>query len=168
MTPGEIYSLEKRCERGEIILVNRKDWRIYDIFLENDRSTVTVHRCLDSGSIEDEPTWKGNHLVNEEQINVATIATEPPVGSGAASLLVRSHEHSKDSSGEGIATIATEPLVGSEQGTLCAGEPMNMLYDLGGAPPPTRAPRATPSSLATYRKSRTPVHTTEHSHNIHT
>lgn len=60
MTPGEIYSLEKRCERGEIILVNRKDWRIYDIFLENDRSTVTVHRCLDSGSIEDEPTWKGN------------------------------------------------------------------------------------------------------------
>ena len=28
---------------------------------------------------------------------------------------------------------------GSEQGTLCAGEPTNMLYDLGNAPVP-RAP----------------------------
>lgn len=60
MTDDEIYSLEKRCRRGEIILVNPKDWRIYDIFLEDDGTTVTVHRCIDSQTCEDEPVWSGN------------------------------------------------------------------------------------------------------------
>ena len=59
MTDDEIYSLEKRCSRGELILVNPKDWRIYDIFLEDDNNTVTVHRCIDSETHEDEPTWSG-------------------------------------------------------------------------------------------------------------
>lgn len=60
MTDNEVYSLEKRCRRGEIILVNPKDWRIYDIFLEDDDNTVTVHRCIDSKTHEDEPAWSGN------------------------------------------------------------------------------------------------------------
>ena len=60
MTDDEVYSLEKMCRRGEVILVNSKDWRIYDIFLEDDNNTVTVHRCIDSENVEDEPTWKGN------------------------------------------------------------------------------------------------------------
>lgn len=59
MTADEIHSLEKRCSRGEIILVNPKDWRIYDIFLEDDGTTVTVHQCIDSETHEDEPTWSG-------------------------------------------------------------------------------------------------------------
>lgn len=59
MTADEVYSLEKRCRRGEIILVNPKDWRIYDIFLEDDNTTVTVHRCIDSETHEDEPIWSG-------------------------------------------------------------------------------------------------------------
>ena len=59
MNSEEVYSLEKRCSRGEIILVGRKDWRIYDIFLENDGNTVTVHRCIDSETYEDEPIWSG-------------------------------------------------------------------------------------------------------------
>lgn len=60
MTDDEVYSLEKRCRRGEVILVNPKDWRIYDIFMEDDRTTVTVHRCIDSETHEDEPAWEGN------------------------------------------------------------------------------------------------------------
>ena len=60
MTPGEIYSLEKRCHWGEIILVGRKDWRIYNIFLEDDNNTVTVYRCIDAETHEDEPAWSGN------------------------------------------------------------------------------------------------------------
>ena len=60
MTDDEVFSLEKRCRRGEIILVNPKDWRIYDIFMEEDRTTVTVHRCIDSEAHEDEPAWQGN------------------------------------------------------------------------------------------------------------
>ena len=63
MTDDEVYSLEKRCRRGEIILVNPKDWRIYDIFLEDDNNTVTVHRCIDSKIHEDEPAWSGNREV---------------------------------------------------------------------------------------------------------
>lgn len=59
MTADEVYSLEKRCSRGEIILVNPKDWRIYDIFLEDDDTTVTVHRCIDSETHENEPIWSG-------------------------------------------------------------------------------------------------------------
>lgn len=59
MTADEVYSLEKRCRRGEIILVNPKDWRIYDIFLEDDDTTVTVHRCIDAAIHADEPTWSG-------------------------------------------------------------------------------------------------------------
>lgn len=60
MTDDEIYSLEKQCSRGEIILVNPKDWRIYDIFLEEDGTTVTIHRCIDSETHEDDPAWQGN------------------------------------------------------------------------------------------------------------
>ena len=60
MTDDEVYSLEKRCRRGEVILVNPKDWRIYDIFMEDDRTTVTVHRCIDSETHEEEPAWQGN------------------------------------------------------------------------------------------------------------
>ena len=60
MTDDEIFSLEKRCSRGEIILVNPKDWRIYDIFMEDDRTTVSVHRCIDSETHEEEPAWQGN------------------------------------------------------------------------------------------------------------
>lgn len=60
MTDDEISSLEKRCRRGEIVLVNPKDWHIYDIFLEDDDITVTVHRCIDSEMHEDEPAWSGN------------------------------------------------------------------------------------------------------------
>lgn len=60
MTDSEIYSLEKRCRRGELILVNPKDWRIYDIFIEDDDKTVNVHRCIDSETHEDEPAWQGN------------------------------------------------------------------------------------------------------------
>ena len=60
MTDDEVYSLEKRCRRGEILLVNPKDWRIYDIFLEDDDNTVTVHRWIDSETHEDEPAWQGN------------------------------------------------------------------------------------------------------------
>lgn len=60
MTDDEIYSLEKRCRRGEIILVNPKDWRIYDIFLEDDDKTVTVYRCIDSATHADEPAWTGS------------------------------------------------------------------------------------------------------------
>lgn len=60
MTDEEIYSLEKRCSRGEIILINPKDWRIYDIFLEDDNNSVTVHRCIDSETHEDEPAWSGS------------------------------------------------------------------------------------------------------------
>ena len=59
MTDDEVYSLEKMCGRGEVILVNPKDWRIYDIFMEEDRTTVSVHRCIDSETYEDEPTWSG-------------------------------------------------------------------------------------------------------------
>lgn len=59
MTDDEIYSLEKKCRRGEIILVNPKDWRIYDIFIEEDENIVTVHRCIDSEIHEDEPIWSG-------------------------------------------------------------------------------------------------------------
>ena len=60
MTDDEVYSLEKRCSRGEVILVNPKDWRIYDIFIEEDRDTVSVHRCIDSETYEDEPIWTGS------------------------------------------------------------------------------------------------------------
>lgn len=60
MTDDEVYSLEKRCSRGEVILVNPKDWRIYDIFIEEDRDTVSVHRCIDSETYEDEPVWTGS------------------------------------------------------------------------------------------------------------
>ena len=59
MTADEVYSLEKRCSRGEIILVNPKDWHIYDIFLEDDDTTITVHRCIDPETHEDEPIWSG-------------------------------------------------------------------------------------------------------------
>lgn len=59
MTDDEVYCLEKRCRRGEIILVNPKDWRIYDIFLEDDDTTISVHRCIDSVSHEEEPAWSG-------------------------------------------------------------------------------------------------------------
>ena len=60
MNSEEVYSLEKKCRRSEIILVNRKDWRICDIFLEDDNNTVTVYRCIDSETHEDEPIWSGN------------------------------------------------------------------------------------------------------------
>lgn len=60
MIDDEVYSLEKRCSRGEVILVNPKDWRIYDIFIEEDRDTVSVHRCIDSETHEDEPIWTGS------------------------------------------------------------------------------------------------------------
>lgn len=59
MTDDEVYSLEKMCSRGEVILVNPKDWRIYDIFMEEDGNTVTVHRCIDSEMHEEEPAWSG-------------------------------------------------------------------------------------------------------------
>ena len=60
MTDDEVYSLEKMCSRGEVILVNPKDWRIYDIFMEEDGTTVSVHRCIDSETHEKEPAWQGN------------------------------------------------------------------------------------------------------------
>ena len=60
MTDDEVYSLEKMCSRGEVVLVNPKDWRIYDIFMEEDGNTVTVHRCIDSEIHEDEPAWSGH------------------------------------------------------------------------------------------------------------
>ena len=60
MTDDEIFSLEKRCKRGEVVLVNPKDWRIYDIFMEENGVTVTVHRCIDSEAHEEEPAWQGN------------------------------------------------------------------------------------------------------------
>lgn len=60
MIDEEVYSLEKRCRRGEVVLVNPEDWRIYDIFLEDDNNTVSVHRCIDSETHEDEPVWSGS------------------------------------------------------------------------------------------------------------
>lgn len=59
MTDDEVFSLEKMCSRGEVILVNPKDWRIYDIFMEEDGNTVTVHRCIDSETHEADPAWSG-------------------------------------------------------------------------------------------------------------